>query len=165
MLLTARRRRRQEPPAGIATTLAAGDPIVRVLPGTPDQAAVARRIVDRALGLGHPRRHDVRLAVTELVTNAIRHSRSGQFGGELVLAVVLSRATIRIDVRDQGSKTLPQFTHGEAIGGRGLPLVDRLGDRWGFVREWDRSCTVWVELALDVAPHAARREPPALVGA
>ncbi|KKD01923.1 ATP-binding protein, partial [Streptomyces sp. WM6386] len=80
----------------------------------------------------------------ELVTNAVRHTRTDR------IRVSVARITtqrVRLGVIDK-SRVLPhQATmRPDAIGGRGLHLVDGLADRWGTDRyRWGKR--VWAELA------------------
>lgn len=66
----------------IATTPPA---VTATLPGTPASVPVARRLVREVL-VGCPRSGDLMLTVTELATNAINHSASGQ-GGSFTVRV------------------------------------------------------------------------------
>ena len=87
----------------------------------------------------------IRLLVSELVTNAVRHG--GARGRHKVdLRVQSSDATIRIEVSDDGigfelPKPVPAPS---ADGGYGLLIVDSLCARWGTERS-GRSL-VWCEL-------------------
>lgn len=69
----------------------------------------------------------VLLAANELVTNAILHART-----ELHLFVRLHAQAVRIEVADH-SDQLPVHRHvgDEAIGGRGIALLDAVAARWG----------------------------------
>ena len=87
---------------------------------------------------------DIRLLVSELVTNSVRHSRAER---ELVRLAVTSRGrTVRVEVSDGGTgfepraRTKPR----EEAGGWGLHLVDRLANRWGV--ETGRRTRVWFEI-------------------
>jgi anti-sigma regulatory factor (Ser/Thr protein kinase) len=88
---------------------------------------------------------DIRLLVSELVTNSVRHAAAA--GRELVrLDVVRSGGTVRVEVSDGGTGFRPRVrtkAHDEP-GGWGLHLVDRLADRWGV--EAGRRTRVWFEL-------------------
>jgi anti-sigma regulatory factor (Ser/Thr protein kinase) len=57
------------------------------LDGIPHAAAQARALIRDLLGPSHPVAHDAALIVSELVSNAIGHSRSGRRGGTLAIAV------------------------------------------------------------------------------
>ncbi|RCV52165.1 ATP-binding protein [Marinitenerispora sediminis] len=57
---------------------------------------------------------DAELAVSELATNALLHSRSGQIGGVMTLFIRVEPGFVRIAVADQGEK------NAEAAGGRRL---------------------------------------------
>jgi signal transduction histidine kinase len=87
-----------------------------------------------------PRYDDVVLLVSELVSNSVRHSESG----EIDLKVLTADGHIRVEVSDGG----PGFTNDQPRGeGLGLSLVDKLADRWG-IESADRF-TVWAELNVD----------------
>lgn len=126
----------------------------RQLAGTADQVALSRAIVRDTLGPDHALLDDVLLMTSELATNALRHSASGEREGTLALSVTCTDAWVRVMVRDQGSSEFPRVLQAgtEAVGGRGIALVDRLSVRWGFTSEPD-STGVWFE---------AGAKPPAL---
>jgi serine/threonine-protein kinase RsbW len=100
-------------------------------------------------------RDDVELVVSELFTNALRHSDSDKVGCELTLV----GAHIRIEVTDQGggpeSRT-PQVQPGSVDKecGRGLFLVGALSESWG-TRPDDHGPgrVVWADLAYTSAAH------------
>jgi anti-sigma regulatory factor (Ser/Thr protein kinase) len=85
---------------------------------------------------------DIRLLVSELVTNSVRHSATSP--PETVgLDVSMHAETVRVEVRDSGSGFKPRArAPGQSkAGGWGLFLVERLADRWGvmcnqFTRVW-----------------------------
>jgi anti-sigma regulatory factor (Ser/Thr protein kinase) len=90
------------------------------------------------------------LLVSELVTNAVLHSRP-----PLRLLAVCDGACLRVEVHDGDRASAPTLrrTHDElaegdsAPGGRGLKLVEALASRWGS-REYDGGKLVWFELDL-----------------
>jgi anti-sigma regulatory factor (Ser/Thr protein kinase) len=88
---------------------------------------------------------DVRLLVSELVTNSIRHSGTGE-SSQVRLDLLVSPETLRVEVADAGSGFEPRpRVRGQSKGsGWGLYLVDRLADRWGVVN--DRLTRVWFEI-------------------
>jgi len=53
-------------------------------------------------------RDDAELAVSELATNALLHSRSGQIGGVMTLFIRVDSRTVRVAVADQGRKDPPR---------------------------------------------------------
>lgn len=90
---------------------------------------------------------DVRLLVSELVTNSVRHS--GTHPPDSVgLEVAVDRGTIRVEVRDGGSgfEPRPRESDRNMPGGWGLYLVERLADRWGVAR--NHFTRVWFEIDL-----------------
>jgi hypothetical protein len=68
---------------------------------------------------------------------------------------------LRVEVDDAGARTAPQpAAHDlEALGGRGLELVDALASRWGTLGGPDGR-VVWFELDLGT-PEAGRVTHPA----
>ena len=109
-------------------------PVLRVLPGTPESASLARALAREVLGDSHPVLETVLLVVSELVTNAIIHSLSGAAGGTVLLALCPGPAGILIQVRDNGGPWRPLELVKPGIAaehGYGLVLVDALADSWG----------------------------------
>jgi anti-sigma regulatory factor (Ser/Thr protein kinase) len=86
---------------------------------------------------------DVLLVVSELVTNAVRHTRE-----ESTLYLTLGRGVIWIEVEDH-SQILPQPRTGGSTGGWGLGLVQRLTSAWGALPQ-PGGKTVWCEMRLPV---------------
>jgi anti-sigma regulatory factor (Ser/Thr protein kinase) len=117
------------------------------LPGLPENVREARRFVARAIGDGHAQADTALLLTSELVTNAVRHSRSGLPGGTVELIVAAKAASLLISVIDNGSDvTLPQTGNipgGE--NGNGLLLVESLSLDWGFASQAGRTA-VWFRL-------------------
>ncbi|WP_170322088.1 ATP-binding protein, partial [Acrocarpospora pleiomorpha] len=101
------------------------------LPGIPPMAAVARIFV-RQFFAGHGRVDDAELVVSELFTNAVRYSRSKDEGNVIVGAIRQERS-IRVEVTDQGSESVPQVRHAtpDEDTGRGLFIVRTLANTWG----------------------------------
>lgn len=85
---------------------------------------------------------DVRLLVTELVTNSVRHGEGDQV--RLILDVP-APDHVRCEVIDDGRGFLPIARAADSTdeGGWGLYLVEKLAETWG-VREG--STHVWFEL-------------------
>jgi anti-sigma regulatory factor (Ser/Thr protein kinase) len=96
---------------------------------------------------------DVRLLVSELVTNSLRHTGSS----EIELRVSGSDAVIHVDVVDHGGgfDTPPAPEPGQASGW-GLFMVDRLADRWGV--ETDHATRVWFEFCREHAGGGGRHD-------
>ena len=88
---------------------------------------------------------DVRLLLSEVVTNAVRHS-GAPAGAKIGLTVSVSRGSVRAEVSDggRGFEPIPRARPQLEAGGWGLHLVDRLADRWGVDR--GRSVRVWFEI-------------------
>lgn len=105
------------------------------LDGTPHAAWQARNLVTDMLGEHHPSARDACLVVSELVANAVAHTRSGQPGGTVRLTIEVSARprSVFIAVCDSGSPTAPTLTTAGPDGehGRGLAIVAALADGWG----------------------------------
>jgi anti-sigma regulatory factor (Ser/Thr protein kinase) len=87
---------------------------------------------------------DVRLLVSELVTNSLRHTGSS----EIELEVWRSPGTVRVVVSDRGAGfDLPDQPEPGQASGWGLFMVDRLANRWGV--DSNDATSVWFELDRD----------------
>lgn len=109
--------------------------------GGPSAAGRARReLAALHAELDGPVLDSVRLLVTELVTNAIRHA--GAPSVELV--VELDSDLVRVEVANSGGgfQARPQS---DEDSGWGLFLVDRLSERWGVDDDPGRQ-RVWFEI-------------------
>ncbi|MFF4469412.1 ATP-binding protein [Streptomyces sp. NPDC001599] len=109
---------------------------------TPEAVPEVRRLLHR-----HDHDHDVRLCVTELLTNVIDHVGEGT--PATVRVAVLPTGHTRVEVTDPDPRALPLLTGPAGVtdeSGRGLTLLDALALRWGVERCGDRK-TVWCELA------------------
>lgn len=116
----------------------------------PTASAEARRALQElAQRLPEGCYEDLRLLVSELVTNSVRHSGSnGQ--GRILLTVGQAFGCLRVEVTDAGSgfdKAVRLSTE-EQESGWGLQIVDSLSQRWGVVRSPGSGSTVWFELEL-----------------
>jgi anti-sigma regulatory factor (Ser/Thr protein kinase) len=120
------------------------------LNGGLDAGAEARRVlIARDGDLPPAVRADVLLLLTELVTNAVRHSG---LSPDQSLRVELRQwpRLVRVDVVDPGeefSRVRPSL-RGDENGGWGLFLVDRIATTWGVGRSGSGTC-VWFEIELD----------------
>jgi anti-sigma regulatory factor (Ser/Thr protein kinase) len=109
-------------------------PLARVLPGTPESAGLARQLARDFLGEAHPDAETVVLIVSELVTNAVIHSRSGLPGGNLTISLCTGEDGVFVQVRDDGGPSGQWETTAPGLAaehGYGLLLVDALADSWG----------------------------------
>lgn len=88
---------------------------------------------------------DVRLLVSELVTNSVRHSELS-LDGLVRLDVSVTATTMRVEVADSGKgfEPRPRDQDRSRPGGWGLYLVDHMSDRWGVARE--SLNRVWFEI-------------------
>ncbi|MQA95900.1 MAG: ATP-binding protein [Streptosporangiales bacterium] len=121
---------------------------LRVVRGAPENVPAARAFTS-ALLPDHPRRDDVILATSELVTNATRHTRSGDAGGTVVVELITYVGGVRLAVIDQGSGQEPHFvplTDEEPArnGGLGLVTIDAVACRWGWYH-LGQGRVVWAE--------------------
>src|SRR4051812_20707753 len=85
---------------------------------------------------------DVRLLVSELVTNSVQHAQVAA-EDSIVLSVALTDTTVRVSVRDEGPGFEPPASPppDDADAGWGLFLVEQLADDWGVDGK-----TVWFEI-------------------
>jgi anti-sigma regulatory factor (Ser/Thr protein kinase) len=113
------------------------------LPSTAAAPARARGALGELSGRISPRRlEDVRLLVSELVTNAVRHAQ-----GDMVrLVVSLGQGRLRVEVHDLGRGFEVRAPADDPVraSGWGLVLVDELADRWGV--DATPATAVWFEM-------------------
>ena len=115
------------------------------MPGSPEFVRNARRFTARTIG-DHPRADDALLLISEVVTNAVAHSRSGLPGGKIVVTVSRLTDAVLISTADDGAEeSLPRVA-AAADRGHGLVLVDSLADHWGYQRD-QAGTTVWFTLS------------------
>jgi anti-sigma regulatory factor (Ser/Thr protein kinase) len=113
---------------------------------TPEAAAVARHALDDvSSGIPDNRLRDVRLLVSELVTNAVRHANLSS--SDMILLVIdVADHALRVEVHDPGGGFVPTAPAPDPArpSGWGLSLVAELADRWGV--DSDERTLVWFEL-------------------
>jgi anti-sigma regulatory factor (Ser/Thr protein kinase) len=90
---------------------------------------------------------DVRLLVSELVTNSVKHANAGP-DDSIALSLNVDDSVIRCEVRDSGPGFDPPRVSADDAGDRGWGLffVEQIADRWGVNRE---SASVWFEIQRD----------------
>jgi serine/threonine-protein kinase RsbW len=118
----------------------------RELAVSPEAAAEARHALDGfAAELSEHRLRDVRLLVSELVTNAVRHANLSD-EDVIGLVVELAGEALRVEVHDPGGGFVPSAPSPDPVrpSGWGLYLVAELADRWGVDSE--ERTLVWFEL-------------------
>jgi anti-sigma regulatory factor (Ser/Thr protein kinase) len=125
--------------------------VQRRLPASPEAASVARHALDD-LGdaVSDARLRDLRLLVSEVVTNAVRHANLAA-GDAIELVVELNRRTLRVEVHDPGGGFVPSAPAPDPTrpSGWGLYLVAELADRWGV--DSDETTLVWFEFDRSAA--------------
>jgi two-component sensor histidine kinase len=129
-----------------AAVEAPGERMTRTLDALPGAVAEARRWaagVTRGL-LDPDQAQSLRLIVSELVTNALRHGADGE---RIDLAVTPKPEFLCVQVTDDGPGIAPRprALDTDEEGGFGLYFVEQLTRRWGVTRE-NRRTRVWFEL-------------------
>jgi anti-sigma regulatory factor (Ser/Thr protein kinase) len=114
------------------------------LEGGVEAASLARRALARLRGdIDPPVMETMRLLVTELVGNSVRHAGAETVG----LKVLVTDSSLWTEVTDEGPGFEPERPRREGgqDTGWGLFLVERLADRWGVLRDGPQT-RVWFEL-------------------
>jgi anti-sigma regulatory factor (Ser/Thr protein kinase) len=114
------------------------------LPRTPEAAFLARRALDDLEGrLDENVLPDVRLLVSELITNSVKYGGAGP----VRLEVQASPQSVRAEIIDQGTGFTPVTRDDDLdrVGGWGLHLTEQLTSRWGT---HEGSTHVWFEIDL-----------------
>lgn len=140
------------PPPTPAPAPPAGEPQPEclILPGRPDEVAVARRWLAGLL-TGHPAADDAILALGELAANSVVHSDSRLPGGQITIRALITPEAVRVEVADRGGAWLVRADD-TGQRGRGFAIVAALATDWGI--EGDRSGrTAWCEIACGHSGH------------
>jgi hypothetical protein len=120
----------------------------REFSGQPECLVEARRFTYAVLG-DCDGAHTVALVADELAGNAIKHTASGEPGGEFVLRLAMFGDWCRVRVDDQGGPTAPSVcaADDEDEAGRGLTIVATLSARWGVDGD-EKARSVWADIAF-----------------
>jgi serine/threonine-protein kinase RsbW len=118
-------------------------------PGEAASVREARKFVAGVLGADWPGLSDILVMVSEIASNAVRHTASGD-GAWFDLTVSVTGDTARVSVADRGSSSEPRIPddggHTDALtGGRGLRIVDMLANGWGHSGD-ELGRVVWFEV-------------------
>jgi anti-sigma regulatory factor (Ser/Thr protein kinase) len=109
------------------------------------RSAVAEQL--HALGVDGSFGQTVVLLVSEVVSNAVRHS-NGPEDATIALDATVTQRAVRIAVTDGGAGFTPRPRDPERLGeGYGLYLVAKTASAWGV--DSDGGTTVWFELARE----------------
>jgi anti-sigma regulatory factor (Ser/Thr protein kinase) len=114
------------------------------LNGSPEAPSVARRALSRLRGdIDPPVMETMRLLVTELVSNSVKHAHSES----VRLKVAVGRSGVLVEVTDQGPgfEHQPKSVNPPRESGWGLFLVERLAESWGVDKDGGAT-KVWFEL-------------------
>jgi len=129
-----------------AAVEAPGERSTRTLPAVAGAVSEARRWTASVAGgmLAEDQAANLRLVISELVTNALRHGAEGR---RIDLAVTPKPEFLCVQVTDDGPGLAPRprALETDDNGGFGLFFVEQLTRRWGVTRE-NRRTRVWFEL-------------------
>jgi len=129
---------------GAGTHSSGKDTVAIRLAGDPNAPANARRALARLHSdLDEPLLETMRLLVTELIANSVKHAAAVK----VCLKVLVANSAVLVEVTDEGPGFRPtgRTAGQDETSGWGLFLVDRLADRWGVAREGAAN-RVWFEL-------------------
>jgi anti-sigma regulatory factor (Ser/Thr protein kinase) len=114
------------------------------------------RARERVVALAEPfvaaqRIADLRLVISEVITNAVRHGGEG----DMLVTVTPKQGYLCVQVTDTGDgfAPRPRAFEPDDDGGFGLFLVERLTRRWGLTRE-NSNTRVWFEFDFEFAADA-----------
>lgn len=126
------------------------------LPGVPGSVPTVRAQVSNFL-TGCPRLDDVLLVLSELASNAVRHSDSRLPGHYFQVSVLRADDAVRVEVHDDGSaqhEPAIQPQRDDTLGGRGLHITEELTRDWGTHTDGSGR-VVWYVVAGHSAAAAA----------
>jgi anti-sigma regulatory factor (Ser/Thr protein kinase) len=118
--------------------------------GGPRAPESARAMLSESLDskIDAPVANDLRLLVSELVTNCVLHGGATADGGSITVRTAIRSEAIRTEVCHDGPSFLPP-SHApdlDSPGGLGLFLVEQMSAAWGIAE--GRETCVWFELGL-----------------
>jgi anti-sigma regulatory factor (Ser/Thr protein kinase) len=162
--------RRLEDPVHAAVRVPGSSPRAAVLgsltiPGRPEQVGLARAFVVQTFSSKQIQADcdAATLLTSEIVTNAIQHTKSGADGGTVTIVVIGVAHGVLIEIIDDGAAGAP-VVKGDlyAAEGHGLFLVQHLATEWGYLKD-SAGTTVWFHLptAREARQAAAQADPPA----
>ena len=106
------------------------------------RAAVAEQLA--AAGIDGSKEQTIVLLVSEVVSNAVRHS-SAPAGAAIELRASVDDQLVRVSVTDAGEGFTPRPRNPDNIGdGYGLYLLEKAAASWGV--EQESGTTVWFEI-------------------
>jgi anti-sigma regulatory factor (Ser/Thr protein kinase) len=135
------------------------------VPGRPEQVRSARAFVAQTLSSKRVTADAdaATLLTSEIVTNAIQHTKSGVEGGTVTVVVIGVAHGVLVEIIDDGSAGAP-IVKGDlyAAEGHGLFLVQQLATEWGYLKD-SAGTTVWFHLPTADEPQqaAVQADPPA----
>jgi anti-sigma regulatory factor (Ser/Thr protein kinase) len=133
----------------VTTNTRAGQWTVQVPGGDPASAATARRVLGHAMqrdGIPDAVRADAALVVSELVTNAVKHTDTPQ----VVCGIQQTERHLIVEVRDNGPRvavTRSAMPGRSAEQGRGLAIIRALAPAVGS-RPTADGCVRWAALPM-----------------
>jgi serine/threonine-protein kinase RsbW len=110
-----------------------------------DAPGIARRELVRSVGaqLDRDRLDDLRLLVSEIVTNAVRHAGLSA-SDEITVGVRPDGRGFIVEISDTGRGFYPMpRPEADVAGGWGLPLLQHLSDGWGVEQRPEGGSMVW----------------------
>ena len=121
--------------------------IARTLSLSTQAPGAARHLLDRLPPMVPPTMLErMRVVVSELVTNAVKHSGLEK-GAPIDVRIAATAQAVRLEVRDQGRGFTPDLPDPDALAsGWGLHLVEKIADRWGVLA--NGHTVAWAEFDL-----------------
>ncbi|AKH83613.1 6-phosphofructokinase [Streptomyces sp. CNQ-509] len=112
----------------------------------------AREFVAGVVGAGD-RADDIRVCVSELATNALRHTPVGR---RFLVRVAVQPHVVQVEVHDPGDGEPHVCSPADTDDrGRGLLLVEALADDWGTSARNGPGKSVWATFKVSGAPEGA----------
>ena len=132
--------------------------ICRSYPGIPEQVGKARQEIAAVLD-GCPASDWVLLCLSEIATNTVIHSRSGNPGGHFTIAVdICTGEHVKVRVADDGGTWHREPYLDDVPRDHGLDIVARLSSAMGI--EGDETCrAVWFTCNWAIPAETDKERP------
>jgi anti-sigma regulatory factor (Ser/Thr protein kinase) len=142
----------------------APSPVATELPASAESVPHARELATRVAAelMDEDQLSKLHLVVSELVSNAVRHSRASD---PVRVAMTPKDDFLCVQVTDGGQGLVPRpgAISTEPGAGYGLFLVEQLTRRWGMTREQGRT-RVWLEIDFEPSDDEGNDEGPGATG-
>jgi anti-sigma regulatory factor (Ser/Thr protein kinase) len=138
--------------------MSCGEALIRSYPAVPESVPAARReltAVAVSAGASGERLEEIRLAVSEALTNAVMHAYRNCDPGSFHVTAAVASSELWVLISDDG-RGLHAWNDSRGLG-IGLSLISGLSDDFAIVTRASGGTEVQMRFDVDTAPYDPRR--------